>query len=122
MSMEEDHRELSSKVDAEIRRMKTKGVFGKEVITEEDISALVRRRTDDPKVLLWLIAYDRDKNRRRIAWSLLKELIRQTYALRDDGEYLVLRWLQEVVSLAEDTSFSDEAWDLRNDIKRKTKH
>lgn len=122
MSMEEDLLNLSIKVDIEMRMMKTREVFGKEVVNEEDISTLIRKRLDEPKALLWLIAYDRDKNRRRIAWDLLKELVRQTYASRDNGEYHVLRWLQEVVSLAKDTSFSDEAWDLRNDIKRKSKH
>lgn len=122
MSMEEDLLRLSSKVDVEMRIMRTKEVFGKEAVTEKDISALIRRRMDDPKVLLWLIAYDRDKNRRRIAWDLLKELIRQTRASYDNGEHDALRWLQGVVSLAKDADFSREALALRVEIKRNSRH
>lgn len=122
MSMEGDLRELSSKMDATVRRMKTREVFGKETVTEEDISLRMRKSADDPKLLLWLIAYDKDKHRRRLAWNLLKKIVRQTYALYDNGEYLILRWLQEVVSLAKDHDFADEALALRVDIKRRSRH
>lgn len=122
MSMEKDLRELSSKVDAEMRRMKTKKVFGKDSVSEEEISARVKKSTDDPDTLLWFIAYDRDKNRRRIAWDVLEALIRHTRASHDNGEYLILRWLQEVVSLARDADLADEALKLRVEIKRNSRH
>ena len=112
---------LTSNVEEEMKKWNTREVFGKDSVNEEEISARIKKSPDNPQTLIWLIAYDRDKNRRRIAWNLLKALVHHEYASQGGREYLIPSWLQKVVSLARDKDFSNDALTLRMEFIRKSK-